>query len=67
MSDQPSTATVWACAPSAPPTKHQLALMIWIAVFPPTVLNLTIGPWLKDATRYCTSSSDDRRPDRHLG
>jgi antibiotic biosynthesis monooxygenase (ABM) superfamily enzyme len=33
-----------------PPTKHQLALMIWIAVFPTlTLLNLTIGPWLKDA------------------
>lgn len=33
-----------------PPSKHQLALMIWIAVFPTlTVLNLTIGPWLKDA------------------
>ena len=32
-----------------PPSKHQLALMIWIAVFPTlTVLNLTIGPWLKD-------------------
>jgi antibiotic biosynthesis monooxygenase (ABM) superfamily enzyme len=30
-----------------PPTKHQLALMIWIAVFPTlTVLNLTIGPLL---------------------
>lgn len=32
-----------------PPTKHQLALMIWIAVFPTlTVLNLAIGPWLAD-------------------
>jgi antibiotic biosynthesis monooxygenase (ABM) superfamily enzyme len=27
-----------------PPTKHQLALMIWIAVFPTlTVLNLVLG------------------------
>ena len=27
-----------------PPTKHQLALMIWLAVFPTlTVLNLTLG------------------------
>jgi antibiotic biosynthesis monooxygenase (ABM) superfamily enzyme len=35
--------------PVGPPTKHQLALMIWIAVFPTlTVINLTIGPWLKD-------------------
>ena len=33
-----------------PPTKHQLALMIWIAVFPTlTVLNLTLGAWLKDS------------------
>ena len=32
-----------------PPSKHQLALMIWIAVFPTlTVLNLSIGPWLTD-------------------
>lgn len=36
-------------APVGPPTKHQLALMIWIAVFPTlTVLNLTIGPQLAD-------------------
>jgi antibiotic biosynthesis monooxygenase (ABM) superfamily enzyme len=35
--------------PVGPPTKHQLAVMIWVAVFPTlTVLNLTIGPWLKD-------------------
>ena len=27
-----------------PPTKHQLALMIWVAVFPTlTVLNLALG------------------------
>ena len=39
----PATKTV------GPPTKHQLALMIWIAVFPTlTVLNLTLGPWLAD-------------------
>jgi antibiotic biosynthesis monooxygenase (ABM) superfamily enzyme len=31
-----------------PPTKHQLAAMIWVAVFPTlTVLNLTLGDWLK--------------------
>ena len=36
--------------PAGPPSKHQLALMIWIAVFPTlTVLNLSIGPWLTDA------------------
>jgi antibiotic biosynthesis monooxygenase (ABM) superfamily enzyme len=32
-----------------PPTKHQLALMIWIAVFPTlTVLNLVLGDTLAD-------------------
>jgi antibiotic biosynthesis monooxygenase (ABM) superfamily enzyme len=35
--------------PIGPPSKHQLALMIWIAVFPTlTVLNLTLKPWLAD-------------------
>jgi len=30
-----------------PPTKHQLALMIWLAVFPTlTVINLAFGQWL---------------------
>ena len=30
-----------------PPTRHQLALMIWLAVFPTlTVLNLALGDWL---------------------
>jgi antibiotic biosynthesis monooxygenase (ABM) superfamily enzyme len=30
-----------------PPSKHQLALMIWLAVFPTlTVLNLALGDWL---------------------
>ncbi|MEU7876178.1 hypothetical protein [Dactylosporangium sp. NPDC049140] len=37
-------------APSAgtrPPTKHELAAMIWLAVFPTlTVLNLVLGRWL---------------------
>ena len=33
----------------APPTKHQLALMIWLAVSPtPTVLNLALGDRLAD-------------------
>ncbi len=32
-----------------PPTKHQLALMIWVAVFPTlTVLNLGLGGLLAD-------------------
>jgi antibiotic biosynthesis monooxygenase (ABM) superfamily enzyme len=31
-----------------PPTKHQLALMIWLAVFPTlTLLNLALGDWLR--------------------
>jgi antibiotic biosynthesis monooxygenase (ABM) superfamily enzyme len=31
-----------------PPTKHQLALMIWLAVFPTlTILNLALGDWLR--------------------
>ena len=35
--------------PAGPPSKHQLAVMIWVAVFPTlTVLNLTIGPSLAD-------------------
>ena len=35
-------------APPGPPTKHQLALMIWVAVFPTlTVLNLALGDWLQ--------------------
>ena len=35
-------------APVRPPGKHQLALMIWLAVFPTlTVLNLALGGWLK--------------------
>ncbi len=32
-----------------PPSKHQLALMIWMAVFPTlTALNLALGDWLDD-------------------
>ena len=35
-------------APVAPPNKHQLALMIWLAVFPTlTIINLALGDWLK--------------------
>ena len=34
-----------------PPTQHQLALMIWLAVFPTlTVLNLALGGWLSTLT-----------------
>ena len=32
---------------AGPPSKHQLAVMIWLAVFPTlTVLNLALGGWL---------------------
>jgi antibiotic biosynthesis monooxygenase (ABM) superfamily enzyme len=35
--------------PVPPPSKHQLALMIWLAVFPTlVVLNLTLGRLLGD-------------------
>jgi antibiotic biosynthesis monooxygenase (ABM) superfamily enzyme len=35
----------------APPAKHQLALMIWLAVFPTLViLNLTVGRLLDDVS-----------------
>jgi antibiotic biosynthesis monooxygenase (ABM) superfamily enzyme len=38
-------------AVAGPPTKHQLALMIWLAVFPTlTVLNLVLGAWLSTLT-----------------
>ncbi len=34
--------------PIGPPTKHQLALMIWLAVFPTlTAINLTLSDWLQ--------------------
>jgi hypothetical protein len=34
-----------------PPSKHQLALMIWLAVFPTlTALNLVLGDWLRTLT-----------------
>ena len=38
--------------PAGPPTKYQLAIMIWIAVLSTlTILNVSIGPWLTDAGR----------------
>jgi antibiotic biosynthesis monooxygenase (ABM) superfamily enzyme len=46
----PASTTPTARPQVGPPSKHQLALMIWIAVFPTlTALNLTLGPWLSDA------------------
>ena len=35
-------------APVPPPSRHHLALMIWLAVFPTlTVINLLLGDWLR--------------------
>ena len=46
---QPAASAAISKVPVGPPSKHQLAVMIWVAVFPTlTVLNLTIGPWLAD-------------------
>ena len=43
----PPSAT--AAHPAGPPSKHELAVMIWVAVFPTlTLLNLTFDPWLGD-------------------
>ncbi|MFC0682781.1 hypothetical protein ACFFGH_33535 [Lysobacter korlensis] len=42
-----ATTTATRTTPIPPPTKHQLALMIWIAVFPTlAVLNLALGALL---------------------
>jgi antibiotic biosynthesis monooxygenase (ABM) superfamily enzyme len=53
--DHPEETTMPGASPPAPvpppvrpPGRHELALMIWIAVFPTlTVLNLALGGWLK--------------------
>jgi antibiotic biosynthesis monooxygenase (ABM) superfamily enzyme len=46
---RPTTSTAAPGVPPGPPDKHQLALMIWVAVFPTlTVLNLTLGRWLAE-------------------
>jgi antibiotic biosynthesis monooxygenase (ABM) superfamily enzyme len=45
MSDPMTTAPRRAAVP--PPNKHQLALMIWLCVFPTlTIINLALGDWL---------------------
>lgn len=44
-----SDSTIQKPAKVGPPSKHQLALMIWVAVFPTLlVLNLTLGGWLRE-------------------
>ncbi len=36
-------------APTPPPSRHQLAVMIWLCVFPTlTALNAAFGDWLAD-------------------
>jgi antibiotic biosynthesis monooxygenase (ABM) superfamily enzyme len=43
-----TTATDSTPARIPPPTKHQLALMIWLCVFPTlTAINLIFGDWLR--------------------
>ena len=48
MSDPTAKSTTAPAPPRVgPPTKHQLALMIWLSVFPTlTVINLALGHWL---------------------
>ncbi len=42
------TATKNPRAQIAPPSKHQLAIMIWLCVFPTlTVINVAFGDWLR--------------------
>jgi antibiotic biosynthesis monooxygenase (ABM) superfamily enzyme len=44
----PSRTSTPTPAPVSPPNKHQLALMIWLCVFPTlTVINLALGDWLR--------------------
>jgi antibiotic biosynthesis monooxygenase (ABM) superfamily enzyme len=55
MSESPRTHAPDQSAPASPapqrvgpPSKHALALMIWLCVFPTlTVINLTLGDWLR--------------------
>jgi antibiotic biosynthesis monooxygenase (ABM) superfamily enzyme len=43
----PQTPTPTASPRVGPPSKHALALMIWLCVFPTlTVINLALGDWL---------------------
>ena len=44
-----------------PPSKHQLALMIWLAVFPTlTVLNVVFGEWSEDLGHDLPTSPSPR-------
>ena len=47
MTNNPNPPGISPAPRVGPPTKHQLALMIWLAVFPTlTALNLLLGDWL---------------------
>ena len=51
------------------PSKHQLALMIWLCVFPTlTALNLALGDWLRTAVAGAPHlrPRNDRGADRDL-
>lgn len=49
MDENTPAAATAVIRPVGPPSKHQLALMIWVAVFPTlTLLNLALGPYLAD-------------------
>lgn len=51
MTTTPNADTTSRAKPAGPPTKLQLALMIWIAVFPTlTALNLALDDWLTTMT-----------------
>jgi antibiotic biosynthesis monooxygenase (ABM) superfamily enzyme len=50
MSENVTAAQASPAAPPrvGPPTKHQLAIMIWLCVFPTlTLINLLLGDWLR--------------------
>jgi len=50
MSTQPTTLPAPRRTPVPPPSKHQLALMIWVAVFPTlTILNVALSGVLDGA------------------
>lgn len=49
MTNSPIPTQISPAPRAGPPTKHQLALMIWLAVFATlTALNLLLGDWLGD-------------------
>ena len=46
---QPETSHQPAAAPVGPPSRHQMAILIWIAVFPTlSVVSTVLGPWIGD-------------------